>query len=106
MIVPPRIPVLLSAQLAGRPTGLGVLARVFDSNNAEVPGSPFSLSHVSQGLYTNSAWTPISVGAFIARYEIYTDNTYSVIDPNRDWVIEDISVVRRTSLSDEVDKGH
>lgn len=97
--------VVLSTQVAGMKTTAGVRARIFDADDQEVDGSPFILSHVSQGLYTNNQWSPVSTGNYYARFEIYVDNTFAVIDPDRDWVVEDINVQKRQGLSGEVDKG-
>jgi hypothetical protein len=63
----------LNAQLDDGDTGKFIRANLYDENETEITGSPFVLTHVGRGLYTNDAVDmPDSVVIF-ATYTIYDD---------------------------------
>jgi len=47
------------------------------STGATVVGSPFSLTHLGEGLYRNVAFTPTSVGKFRAVFIIYNESGHT-----------------------------
>jgi len=86
--------VFLRLQIPDRLTDRGIRARVYNSANSEMTalGSPFTLSHVANGLYTNNSLIPTVEGFYSIRYEIYTDGTFGTIDPSYSWAEEDLEV--------------
>ena len=60
MIISPTKSLPLSLQLHDGNTGKFPLAHVMDETNTPVTGSPFSLSHVSNGFYSNLSYTVLS----------------------------------------------
>ncbi|RLD04071.1 MAG: hypothetical protein DRI65_11490 [Chloroflexota bacterium] len=59
-------------------TSLWIRARILDSTNTEVVGSPFNLAHRGNGLYTNLDWIPDAEGQFAVSYEYFDDAGYTV----------------------------
>lgn len=53
-------------------------AHVFDQNDVEVPGSPFNLTHVALGYYTNYDYTiTITNERLVAIYKVWEDNAHT-----------------------------
>ena len=72
-------PVPLSLTLFDGASGQFPRARVYDSADAEVSGSPFNLTEVgSTGRYTNAAFTPIAIGTFTARFVVYSNAGHTI----------------------------
>lgn len=71
--------ILLRAQLAKADTGRFVKVSVRDSTNAAIAGSPVTLTHVADGLYTDSSLVMPS-GNVYAQYEVYTDAGLTTTD--------------------------
>ena len=67
-------PLPLSLTAPDGVSGLFPRARIYDSSDVEVAGSPFNLTEVGgTGRYTGASFTPLAVGTFTARFVIYTD---------------------------------
>lgn len=52
------------------------IAHVYNSEYAEVSGSPFSLSHIANGFYKNNSFTPLVEGIYHAVYLVYQDSCH------------------------------
>ena len=72
-------PLVLLVQLGDGETNLFPRAVVRDSLGAAVSGSPFNLTHVANGLYLNSSFTPIKTGTYYATYFVYTDAGHTIL---------------------------
>ena len=52
-------------------------ARVYNSSNVEVSGSPFALSHLEGGIYVSNGWTPVAIGLYNAIVTVYNDSGFT-----------------------------
>lgn len=69
----------LRVQLPDGNTGKFPLAHVVDQNNVPVTGSPFSLTHVANGLYANSSYTVLLANQkLFATYISYDDAPHAI----------------------------
>ena len=67
----------LSVQLYDGDTSKFPRAEVLDPTFATVTGSPFSLTHTANGLYSNNSFTATSNGVYLATYIIYNDSSFT-----------------------------
>lgn len=74
-------PILLRLQAGDAATDRYPLAYVYDSAHAAVAGSPFTLTHQANGLYTNEAFTPGVEDHYDAVYKMFQDVGHTTIDP-------------------------
>ncbi len=59
------------------------IAEVKDQNNVLIPGSPFSLTHIGGGRYTNYAFTVRTQDKRLtAKYKVYDDAAHTLQTPN------------------------
>jgi hypothetical protein len=89
----------LSITLPDGASGLFPRARIYDSADTEVAGSPFDLTEVgATGRYTGASFTPTTGGTFVARFITYTDAGHTTEDTSyeRD---QDSYVVARTAAT-------
>ena len=73
-------PIRLRLLVEDGSTGKGVRAFLTDASGSAVAGSPFNLTHESNGLYSNSAVAMPSTAFVKAVYKVFTDGTYATID--------------------------
>ncbi len=66
-------PLPLSLTLLDGDTGMFPQAHVYDSAGSSVAGSPFDLTHVALGRYTNTAFTPTAEDIYTALFITYTN---------------------------------
>jgi len=67
-------PLPLSLTMPDSASGLFPRARIYDSADSEVAGSPFNLTEVgATARYTGASFTPPGVGTFVARFVVYSD---------------------------------
>lgn len=67
-------PLPLSFAMPAGASGLFPRARIYDSSDVEVAGSPFDLTEVgATARYTGASFTPLAVGTFTARFVAFTD---------------------------------
>jgi hypothetical protein len=60
-----------------------VQAFVRDQNNVQIPGSPFNLTEVANGLYTlGSVVFPANTNYVTAQYCVFSDSGYTMLDPS------------------------
>ncbi len=72
-------PLPLSLQMPAGATGLFPRARIYDSSDVEVAGSPFDLTEVgSTARYTAASFTPLAIGTFVARFVPFTDSGHTI----------------------------
>lgn len=83
---------LLGLQLPDQNTAQFCRARVRDSANSNVSGSPFTLSQVANGLYTSNSWTPTVEGIYSIVYEVYSDAGFTSISSVYGWLEDNIAV--------------
>lgn len=69
----------LSLTLFDGDAGKFPLAYVTDSSNVAVSGSPFTLTHIANGRYTNNAFTAPSNGKYTAVYITYNEVGHTTI---------------------------
>lgn len=74
--------------LPDRRTDAYARARVYSASGVEVIGSPFALTHVANGIYLSTSWTPGAIGNFIVWYEASLASSFSTQDynPFTEWV--------------------
>lgn len=75
--IPLGSPLILNWLAPDGATGKFVRARVYNASMAEVSGSPFSLSHVAEGLYKNTA-VSLPEGNYVAIYSIFNDAGFTI----------------------------
>lgn len=68
----------LSVQLWDRDTGKFVRARLYDTTNTEIVGSPVTLTHVVDGLYT-AAGPTMPNGNVSVVYNVYDDALFATL---------------------------
>lgn len=73
-------PIFLELGLSDKETNRYVRARLYDENNVEIVGSPFTLSHVNNGLYVNQTLTMPNTPILRAYYEVFTDPGMTIPD--------------------------
>lgn len=77
-------PLPLRLQLDGGETDKFPRARVYDQDNVQVPGSPFALSHVSNGFYSSDAYVVQAADRHLfAEFSVYDDAGFVV--PSYEW---------------------
>lgn len=81
-------PLPLSLTLSDGAMQLYPQAHIYDSNDVEVAGSPFDLIEKDDGRYTNTDYTPLTKGAFTAKFIVYMRPDHSVESPRHDRVQE------------------
>jgi len=84
--------VLLELALYNNRSDRGVRARVYNSAGVEQSGSPFTLSHLFNGLYTNNSWVPTVEGNYVVFYQVFTDGTFATPDVSYSQASETIEV--------------
>jgi hypothetical protein len=77
-------------------------ARVYDASFAEVTGSPFALSHISNGSYTYNSYTPTVEGSYTAVVEVYDDAGYTTLSIDYQKGSEVFLVTDREAKIDQV----
>ena len=77
-------------------------ARVVDGANTEVSGSPFTLTHNSNGTYINSTYTPLVIGIFIATVEVFDDAGFATINLDYQKGEESYAVSEGAAKVDEI----
>ena len=81
-------PIPLSLQLSEGETNRYARAKVFAPDGSEISGSPFNLTHVSNGLYqTEQARMPDELFV-VALYQVFTDSGYTTPDTNYAFLTE------------------
>jgi hypothetical protein len=73
----PGDPLLLTYLFEDGNSSLFVRSHVYDKFDVEVSGSPFGLSHIANGYFSNTAYVP-DVGIYKAIYIVYEDALYTV----------------------------
>lgn len=56
-------------------------ARVYNAAGTEQSGSPFNLTHVANGYYSNNSWTPTVEGIYFVAIRIFSDAGYTTLSP-------------------------
>src|SRR5688572_28922125 len=84
--------VVLALTLWDGSTARGCRARVYNSAGTEIAGSPFTLTHRTNGHYTGTGWLPTTEGQFSVSYEIYTDGTFATADRRYQWGSQEVEV--------------
>lgn len=79
-------------QLAGSETDQFIRARVWDSTFTEVAGSPFTLTHLANGLYRNNSIQATVIGNYTVQYTVYRDAGFTQLNSKYGRVEEDIFV--------------
>jgi hypothetical protein len=74
-------PLLLRVQTGDAATSKYPLAYVYDSSHSAVVGSPFTLTHIANGLYGNESYTPASADHYDAVYKVFIDAGHLYLDP-------------------------
>lgn len=91
----------LFLQLSDGASGKFPQAHVYDDTDSEDGSSPFDLTHVDNGLYTNSSFTPGSTGFYRVVYITYSDSGHTTEDTNYPRVVDFFEV--DTRLADLTD---
>lgn len=86
-------PLLLRLQTGDGATNKFPRAHVYSSVHTEVSGSPFSLTHIGNGLYASEAYTPVSEDHFDASYTVYTDSGHTTIDTSYNYDSDSFDVI-------------
>lgn len=90
-------PITLSCRLDDGITTLYPQVKIYDKDGTLITTK--NLSHLSNGIYTDSTWEPNEQGIYTADYTIYSDAGYTSKDINYNQCTESIFV---TSISSQV----
>lgn len=77
MNIPVGEPLPLAMQLQGGDTDKFVRARVYNPSGNEIAGSPFALTHRTNGLYTNSSVNMPNLDHVFAQLITYDDSGFT-----------------------------
>lgn len=95
-------PLIINASLWDRSQVKYIKAYVYDSSMAQVAGSPFNLSHISNGIYTNSSFTPTSEGLYFIYADVYDDDLYTEFSKDHNRGEETVIVTDREAKIDTI----
>lgn len=70
----------LKAQLAGGETNKFPQAVIRDASDTPIAGSPFTLTHVAGGLYTNNGVTMPNTAVISVQYKVFNDAGHTTQD--------------------------
>lgn len=56
-------------------------ARVYNAAGTEQSGSPFALTHVANGYYSNNSWTPTVEGIYFVAIRTFSDAGFTTLNP-------------------------
>lgn len=92
----------LAAQAYDNDTGLFVRGRVFDATDTELTGSPVTLAHVSNGLYTNHTLVMPNSERVHAVYEAFLDAGFTMPSPEHCHNTESFEIDKSVSVLDDI----